>query len=114
MNYLAQIKLLSDDVEEEVVLRINGVELKCFATVCPYKIEEGASYQVESTAQVFNDYLVKELGEDASPLIVQVGNSFFHIITGRLNDNRLDAGGIVFADDMLLSDFGYLEGKIIS
>lgn len=114
MNYLAQIKRLSDDVEEEVVLRINGVELTCFATVCPYKIEEGASYQVELTAQAFNDYLVNELGEEASPSIVQVGNSFSHIITGRLNDNRLDAGGIVFEDDMLLSDFGYLEGKIIS
>ena len=67
MNYLAQIKRLSDDVEEEVVLRINGVELTCFATVCPYKIEEEASYQVELTAQVFNDYLVNELGMRRSP-----------------------------------------------
>ena len=114
MNYLAKIKRLNDDVEEEVVLCINGVELTCFATVCPYNIKEGASYHVELTAQVFNDYLVNALGEDASPSIVQVGNSFSHIITGLLNDNRLDAGGIVFEDDILLSEFGYLEGKIVS
>ncbi len=114
MNYLAQIKRLSDDVEEEVVLRINGVELTCFATVCPYKIEEGASYQVELTAQVFNEYLVSELDEEASPSIVQIGDSFSHVITGRLSGNRLDVGDIVFEDDVLLSDFGYLEGKMIA
>ncbi|ESS47795.1 hypothetical protein L665_03773 [Ralstonia solanacearum SD54] len=26
----------------------------------------------------------------------------------------MDAGGIVFEDDVLLSDFGYLEGKMIA
>ncbi|MEC4723583.1 hypothetical protein RY831_31075 [Noviherbaspirillum sp. CPCC 100848] len=114
MNYLAQIKRLSDDVEEEVVLRINGLEVTCFATVCPYKIEEGASYQVELTAQVFNEYLVSELDEDASASIVQIGGSFSHVITGRLSGNRLEAGAIVFEDDVLLSDFGYLEGKMIA
>lgn len=114
MNYLAQIKRLSDDVEEEVVLCIDGVELTCFVAVCPYKIEERASYQVELTAQVFNEYLVSELGEEASSSIVQIGDSFSHVITGRLIGNRLDAGGIVFEEDVLLSDFGYLEGKMIA
>ncbi|MFV8602808.1 hypothetical protein ACNRDG_00635 [Ralstonia pseudosolanacearum] len=114
MKYLTKIERLSDDVEEEVVLRINGVELICFATVCPYKIEEGASYQVELTAQVFNEYQVSELGEEASPSIAQIGDSFSHVIAGRLRGNRLDAGGIVFEDDVLLSDFGYLEGKMIA
>ena len=114
MNYLAKIKRLSNDIEEEVVLRINSVELTCFVTVFPYKIEEGSSYQVELTAQVFNDYLVNELSKEEPPSIVQVGNSFSYVITGRLNDNRLNAGSIVFEDEMLLSDFGYLEGKIVS
>jgi hypothetical protein len=113
MNYLAQIKRLSDDVEE-VVLRINGVELTCFTTACPYKIEEGVSYQVELTAQVFNEYLVSEIAEEASPSIVQIGDSFFHVITGRLSGNRLNASGIVFEDDVLLHDFGYFEGKMIA
>jgi hypothetical protein len=114
MNYLAQIKNLSDDVEEEVVLRINGVELTCFAAVCPYKIEEGASYHVELTAQAFNEYLVSKLDEEASPSIVQIGDSFSHVITGRLSGNRLDVSGIVFEDGVLLSNFGYLEGKMIA
>ncbi|WP_232520379.1 hypothetical protein [Ralstonia solanacearum] len=114
MKYLAKIERLSGDVEEEVVLRINGVELICFAAVCPYKIEEGASYQVELTEQVFNEYQVGELDEEASPSIAQIGDSFSHVIAGRLGGNRLDAGGIVFEDDVLLSDFGYLEGKMIA
>jgi len=114
MIYLAEVRRLSDDVEEEVVLRINGIELTCFAIVCPYKIEEGVSYQVELTAEVMNDYLVSELDEEVSPSIVQIGDSFSHVITGKLDGNRLDAGGIVLEDDVLLSDFGYLEGKMIA
>jgi len=114
MNYTAQIKRLSDDVEEEVVLRINGIELTCFATGCPYKIEEKGSYPVAITAQVLNDYLVKERDEGVDPSILKINNGFSHLITGRLTSNCLDAGGIVFEDDMLLSDFSYLDGKMIS
>jgi hypothetical protein len=114
MNYTAQIKRLSDDVEEEVVLRIKGVELTCFATGCPYRIEEEESYPVAITAQLFNDYLIKECDEEVTPSIVKIANDFSHLITGRLIGNCVDAGGVVFEDDMLLSDFSYLEGKMIS
>lgn len=114
MNYQVKIKHLSADVEEEMVLRINGVEFTCFAAVCPYKIEEGSSYKVELTAQVFNEYLVSELDEEASTSIIQINNSFSHVITGKLSGNRLHAGDIVFEDDVLQSDFGYLEGKMIA
>jgi hypothetical protein len=114
MNYLAQIKKIDDAVDELVILIINGVELTCFSNFFPYKIEKNKLYQVKLTTQVFNDYSVKELSEDTAYSIIQIGNSFSHIITGRLNNNRLNAGEIDFEDDMLLSNFGYLQGKIIS
>jgi hypothetical protein len=115
MIYSAQLRHVSDEVEGEVILTINGIDLTCFAySSLPYDAKEGSLYQVELTAEVLNDYCVIELNEEASPSIIQIDNSFSYMITGRLNGNSLDAGCIVFEDDVLLSDFSYLEGKIIS
>ncbi|KPC55350.1 hypothetical protein [Amantichitinum ursilacus] len=114
MNYLAKIKRLSSDVEEEVVLCINDIEITCFANVCPYTLEDGEAYRVELTPQVFNDYVVSETNEGVTSAINRVGNGFSYILKGRLAGNKLDAGGIVFEDEMLLSQFGYLDGKFIS
>ncbi len=113
MSYLAKIKRLSDNIEEEVVLSIDAIDLTCFAALCPYEIEVEASYQVELSAQVFNEYIVHELEEGVSSSIVQIGDGFSHLISGRLNGPYLDACGILFEDDVLLSDFGYLEGKMV-
>jgi hypothetical protein len=115
MIYSAQLQHVSDEVEGEVVLTINGMDLTCFAYASlPYEAKEGSFYQVELIPQVLNDYQISELDEDASPSIVQIGDSFAYVIRGRLSDNCLDAGGIVFEDDALLSGFGYLEGKMIA
>jgi len=48
------------------------------------------------------------------PSIVQVGDGFYHVIKGVLRGNRLDAGGISFEDDLLLSNFGCLDEKMIA
>lgn len=115
MIYSARLRHVSNEVEGEVLLTINGMDLPCFAYASlPHEAKEGSFYRVELIPQVLNDYQVSELDEDVPPSIVQVGNSFSHVITGRLSGNRLDAGGIVFEDDALLSDFGYLEGKMIA
>ena len=115
MIYTAQLKHVSGEVEGEVILAINGTDLTCFAySSLPHNAKEDTFYQIELTAEIRDDYHVSELDENVPPSIVQIGNSFAHMITGRLSGNRLDAGGIVFEDDVLLSDFGYLEGKMIA
>lgn len=114
MHYSAKILRLNEDVEEEVVLVINGLELVCFVNMLPHGAKEGQSYQVELIPMVFNEYSVHELNGDVLPSIIQVNNSFSYIAVGKLSGNRLNAGGVVFEDDFLLSDFGHLEGKIIS
>lgn len=114
MSYTAELKHVSDEVEGEVLLNIDGINLTCFAySSLPQGAKEHALYQVEITAQVFHDYQVHET-DDVSPSITQIGNSFVHVITGRLKGNRLDAGGMVFEDDILLSDFGYLDGRMLA
>jgi len=115
MIYSAQLRHVSNEVEGEVLLTIDEVNLTCFAySSLPVDAKEGSFYRVELTAEVLDDYVVSELNGETLPSIAQVGNSFIHVISGRLSGNRLDAGGIVFEDDVLLSDFGYLDGKMIS
>jgi hypothetical protein len=114
MIYSAQVLYLGVDVEEEVLLIINGQELTCFANILPCGVQKESVYQVELIPMVFNDYVVTESHDGVFPSIVRVGNTFSYIVTGMLVGNRLDSGCIVFEDDVLLSNFGHLEGKIIS
>ena len=113
MIYTAEVIRLDDDVEEEVVLRINGVELTCFASVCPYPIEEGATYQVALTPVVFDDYSIREMSADALPTLVKIGGGFAYEVVGELATAQLDAGCISLEDDVLLRDYGYLNGKMV-
>lgn len=114
MHYSAKVLRLSDDIEEEVTLVIDGRKLVCFANMLPYGVKEGQSHQVELIPMVFNDYVIHELSDDISPSFTQIGYSFSYTIVGKLTGNVLNVGSIEFQDDYLLSDFGYLDGKMIS
>jgi hypothetical protein len=113
VSYEAQLIRVHPIVEEKVTLRINGVDLVCFAAHCPNEIQEGASYSVELIAQVFNDYVVEEAEKNRAPSAARIGDGFSYVLTGKLTGNHLNAGAFSLEDDMLLSDFGYLEGRII-
>ena len=71
----------------------------------------GSSYPVE--LHLFDDYVIEEVSDDSEPSIVRIGDTFAHVITGRLNGRCLEAGDMTFEEDMLLSDFGYLDGKMV-
>jgi len=114
MIYQAKILLIDELIEEEVTLQIGSTKLMCFASVCPYEFEVNSSHSVELHLFVIDDYVVEEAPSDSRPSIVQVGNSFAHIITGRLNGRYLESGELTFEDDVLLSDFGYLDGKMVA
>ncbi|MBQ4880116.1 hypothetical protein J8M21_23165 [Pseudoalteromonas luteoviolacea] len=46
ITYNAKVLGLNSDIEEEVTLEVNGIELTCFAGVCPYKLTIGQEYPV--------------------------------------------------------------------
>jgi hypothetical protein len=108
----AKVEEIGEIVEEEVTLLIDGIEIVCFASICPYVIEEGETYPVSLTLAIFSDYDLHESGDEKSSLC-QIGNSFSYVITGFLSDGILDAG-IKFFDEVFLSNFGYLDGKMAS
>lgn len=114
MIYEALVLRVDEDIEEEVMLRIGGIELACFASVCPYNIEVGLSYPVELHPVVFDNYSVNELPDGTPPSIDRVGTGFAYLITGKLSSGCLEAGGLVIEDEVLERDFSYLEGKMIA
>jgi len=114
MIYQAVVLRVDEDIEEEVMLRVGSVELVCFASVCPYKIEVGLSYPVELHPVVFDGYSVTELPDETQPSVTRVGAGFAYVITGKLSGNCLESGDLVFENEVLQRDFSYLEGRMIA
>lgn len=114
MMYISKIKYLNPDVEEEVILLINGMEFTCFIVACPWPIEVGKFYKVELSLFVLNDFKIVEVDSEVEQSIAKKGDGFAHILIGNLNGNALNVGGVTFEGDMLQSEFGYLDGKKIS
>jgi hypothetical protein len=110
-KYTALVKKVDKDVEEEVTLSLCGFEVTCFAGVCPYQIQEGQKYLVSFELMIFDEYCVEE-SQDEVPSLERIDNGFSYWITGRLKDGVIDSL-ISFEDEILLSDYGYLNNKQI-
>ncbi len=109
--HYALVKSLNDEFEEEVLLSLKGLEVTCFASVCPYEIQEGVEYPVSLELTILDDYQVIESDTEEYGF-ERIGNGFSHWVKGRLNRDTLDCG-IRFHDSILLSDYGYLDGAFI-
>lgn len=110
-NAEVYLKKIDEDVEEEVTLLIGNEEVVCFAGICPYQIEAGRCYQVDFDMKVFDEYSVSLSSENKTSL-TRVGDTFSYIISGKLKGNTIDCI-IPFEDDILLSEFGFLDGKFV-
>jgi hypothetical protein len=102
-------------VEGKVSLKINGVELTCFAfSSLSSQHVVNAFYDVELTPFNINDLRFYEVSDVIQPAITQVEDSFVYKIIGTLNGNQLVSDRITFEYDFFLSDFGYLDGKKVA
>ncbi|MCS3809798.1 hypothetical protein [Xanthomonas sp. 4461] len=104
---------MSENIEEELTVSIDGQQLTCFASYLPYAIEVGKTYEAEVIAMVFEDYFVEKSGE-AIPSIKSCGDDYSYIVTGTLRGSCVDCGELVFCDDALIEDFGFLDGNIVN
>ena len=105
------VKKLSDDIEEEVTLDLNGLELTCFASICPNRVFEGKRYLVSFELMIVDEYLVEE-SADPTPSLERIGNGFSYWISGKL-DGAIINSVVQFEDEILLLDYGYLNNKNI-
>lgn len=114
MIYSAEVVRISDQVEEEVVLRVCGRDLKCFATICPYKIEIGKRYPVIFSLFVLDYSSLRKASKDADMRISSDEEGLSCVIAGLLKDGRLIVDGLVFEDDVLREEFSHLNENMIS
>jgi hypothetical protein len=77
-------------------------------------IQEGQLYPVRLELVVLDDYEVTESPVDTQPAFSRIGNGFSYMVHGRLSGTALHAGGLVFEDEVLQRDFGYLDGRFVS
>ncbi len=61
MVYMALVKRLDPQIEEEVIIEIEGIEFTGFAFICPYKIEVGKSYPVSIGFTILNELMIREI-----------------------------------------------------
>ena len=113
MKYVAEVVRLDDLIEEYVLLNVEGIEVLCFADVCPYPIEIGGKYEVLLTLIIFDDYQIVECRESEDPKILNDGTKFSSKLIGKLLGDKLVVGKIEFRDDIFLSDYGCFNEKLV-
>ena len=114
MTYQALVVRLSEQIEEEVMIRIGDVELTGFAHVCPYPIEIGRIYPVELDPLVFDEYNIQNVDDDALESIIRTGDEYEYVVTGRFKDGAVKSQGLSFEDEIFATEFKYLNGTTVT
>ena len=112
MLYKCKIKKLDNDVEEAVLIEINGYELYCFISYCPFKIFENQFYEVELSYEIFNDYILDKSTSNIG--FRKIDDSFKYEITAELKNNHLTLQNIQFEEDEYLINYSYLDNCLVT
>jgi hypothetical protein len=111
--YNARIIQISDVVEGEIDITVCGFNLNCFCNNPPELPKENSSCEVELIPMVFGKYIVKKAPPGAIPQVIKEGNSFAYSIFGVLQKSQIIVDHLIFEDDYLIAEFGYLEGELV-
>lgn len=114
MIYQARVMALGGEIEEEVDLRLGGVELKCFAAVCPLPVQLNHVYPVHLELVILDEYVIAESSNQSEPAFSRIDDGFGYLVSGWLDGARLRVGELTFEDEVLQRDFGHLNGKFLS
>ena len=97
MLYKCKIKKLDDVIEEAALIEINGYELYCFISYCPFKIFENSIYEVELNYEILNNYKLNK--SNLTYGFIKINNTFAYKITAKLKNNQLILPNIIFEKD---------------
>lgn len=111
---LVKVIQLSEDIEEEVTVSIDGNEITCFVAGAAIKLEIGLLYPAILRLTVFDDYLIEEMSDESNESISKLNRGYSYKIVGRLNNGLLSACGFQFHSDELSSEYSFLDSKMIS
>lgn len=111
MKYL--VKIIEPDIELDNILTIRTCDevLDVFASYVPEDINYKNEYLVELEATVLDEYILEQSDEIST--LRKIDNSLGYEIIGVLRNGKIYVNKIIFEDEILKSDFGYLDNKIV-
>ncbi|MDR9865965.1 hypothetical protein [Pseudomonas baetica] len=110
-KYFVDVISIDPDVEELVVLRTNGVTVRCFASYCPLVIEVGKTYEVE-LEMVLPDELVISKIENEEARVEMLGNGFSCEIYGRLKGDVFQSF-VEFSDQDIHFEYPHFNEQFV-
>ena len=115
MNYLARIEGFDNLIKEEIIISIDGQQLRCFM---PYgssiPIEIGNQYYVKLEADIYNDLEIKEVKKNVKEIRC-INQTFAYCISGILDvDNaKIESTIDIYLDKEYLYDYAFLDKKYV-
>ena len=112
MLYECKIKKLDNAIEEAVLIEVNGYELYCFISYCPFKIVENKYYEIELSYEILNDYVLDKSNSNVG--FRKIDDSFRYEIIAELKNNCLILPNIQFEEDEYLINYSYLDNCLVA
>ena len=112
MEYRVKFLYNEKNVEESLFVEVNGLILNIFCSEYDYIFKPLEVYEVELEFQIFNEYQIAE--SNLQPQFRKIDQSFSYEMIGLLENGVVTVGDFKIFDEILLSDYGYLDGKNIS
>ena len=111
MVYNAFLKSVNLNIEEEVVIVINGIELVGFLSYCPYAIEIGKTYPVSIEITALDEF---EMTRADLPVreMQRLNQGFAYIIKGVLKTGGV-IDSVIEIKDELLVDYAYFYNEFV-
>ena len=111
MTKVAIVKLDSD-FEECVKVSVCGKTLTCFMQYGDIIVKEGDVWLADFFGEIFNDFVVEETNLGLG--LHRVGGDFSYVAVGKISEDKLDCGEVVFVRDYFLNEFHFLNGKKVA
>lgn len=112
MEYRVKFLYNEKNVEESLFVEVNGLILNIFCSEYDYIFKPLEVYEVELEFQIFNEYQIVE--SNLQPQFRKIDQSFSYEMIGLLENGVVTVGDFKIFDEILLSDYSYLDGKNIS
>ncbi|WP_372403141.1 hypothetical protein ACDW34_10945 [Acinetobacter piscicola] len=111
MIYKTKFLYREENVQESLFIDVDGQILNVFSNDYYYGFVPHGEYRVELEFNIFDEYQVGE--SSLPPQVRKLDHSFAYEIVGVLENGNLSVGNFSIYDEILLRDYGYLEGKNI-
>lgn len=111
MKYSINFLKWHDTVEHIAFVQIDHWIIEVFVPYCPTPISEKSTIKTHLEAEIFDAYSVNPSDKDIG--IYKLDQGLSYALVGILKNGIITIDNIHFLDDILLSHYGYLNGRKI-